>query len=95
VGGGLVTVANNFQEHVDHLTALLAGDRHFTRKSKRFSKAFLRPPWPYRSSITAFERAVESLAYSRRPMNLEELFLPNMLLRAAAKYFARQLKLMP
>jgi hypothetical protein len=95
VAGGLVTVANNFEEHIDHLTALLAGARQFTRKSRKFSKGFLRPPWPYRSPVTAFEKAVESLAHSRRTMTLEEFLLPSILLRPAARYFARQLKPMP
>jgi len=95
VAGGLVTVANNFEEHIDHLTALLAGARQFTRKSRKFSKGFLRPPWPYRSPVAAFEKAVESLAHSRRTMTLEEFLLPSILLRPAARYFARQLKPMP
>lgn len=88
VAGGLVTVANSLEEHVGHLTAILAGDRRFSRKSRRFSKAFLRPPWPYRSPVRAFENAVERLGHSRRPMRLGRL-LPR-LLRPAAAYLARR-----
>ena len=70
VAGGLVTVANNMDEHTEHLSAILSGDSRFSRKSRRFSKAFLRPPWPHRSPVKAFQRAVERLARSRRPIRL-------------------------
>jgi hypothetical protein len=90
VAGGLVTAANSLDEHVDHLTAILNGDSRFSGKSERFAKAFMRPPWPYRSPVKAFERGVEQLARNPYPKPIGPLFLP-ILLRPAAKYVARWL----
>jgi len=90
VAGGLVTAANSLEEHIDHLTAILAGDRRFSAKSERFAKAFLRPPWPARSPVKAFQRAVERLARNKQPNPLGAFVVPRML-RPAAGYVARRL----
>jgi hypothetical protein len=66
VAGGLLTLANDLDEHVRHLSAILNGKRRYARKSKRFSNAFLRPPWPRRSPIRAFEIAVLKLGLRKR-----------------------------
>jgi hypothetical protein len=88
VAGGLVTAANSLEEHVGHLTAILAGDSRFSGKSERFAKAFLRPPWPDRSPVKAFQKAVERLA--RQPIAIGGVLLPR-LLRPAAEQIARRL----
>lgn len=89
VAGGLVTPANGLDEHVGHLKAILAGDRSFSGKSDRFAKAFLRPPFPYRSPVKAFQKAVERLAWSKEPRLFRNVILPR-LLRAAADYVSRR-----
>ena len=88
VAGGLVTAANSLDEHIEHLTAILAGDSRFSGKSERFAKAFLRPPWPDRSPVKAFQKAVERLA--KQPLVIGGIFLPR-LLRPVATYVARRL----
>ena len=84
VAGGLVTVAKDFSEHINHLAAILAGDPLFARKSRRFSKAFLRPPFPYRSPIAAFESATLRLG-RRRPRTRLSRFLMLLLRPAIAR----------
>lgn len=90
VAGGLVTAANSLEEHIGHLTAILAGDRSFSGKSDRFAKAFLRPPFPYRSPVKAFQKAVERLASSKEPRLLRNVLLPR-LLRPIANYASRRI----
>jgi hypothetical protein len=90
VAGGLVTAANSLDEHVDHLTAILGGDPRFSGKSERFTKAFMRPPWPYRSPVKAFQKAVERLARSKRRRAIGGFVLPR-ILRPAAEYLAGRL----
>jgi hypothetical protein len=90
VAGGLVTAANSLDEHVAHLAAILAGDRSFAAKSDRFAKAFLWPPFPYRSPVKAFQRAVERLAWGKEPRLLRNVILP-FLLRPVADYASRHI----
>jgi hypothetical protein len=90
VAGGLVTPANGLDEHLEHLVAIFGGDPRFSGKSKKFAKVFLRPPWPYRSPVKAFQKAVEQLAWSNYPKPIGGLFLP-ILLRPAVEYLARRL----
>jgi hypothetical protein len=90
VAGGLVTPANSLDEHLSHLSAILAGDRSFAAKSDRFAKAFLRPRFPYRSPVKAFQRAVERLAWGNEPRLISNVILPR-LLRPVADYAARRI----
>src|SRR5262249_38286603 len=90
VAGGLVTPANNLDDHVAHLIAILAGDRRFSRKSERFCRAFLRPPFPYTSSVKAFQSAVEYLAWHPEPRFLRNNVLPR-LLRPLAEHVLRRI----
>jgi hypothetical protein len=90
VAGGLVTAANSLDEHLTHLAAILAGDRSFASKSDRFARAFLRPPFPYRSPVKAFQRSVERLAWSKEPGLCRDLILPR-LLRPIADYASRRI----
>jgi hypothetical protein len=89
--GGLVTIANGLDEHVRQLETLLDGDRRFIRKSKRFANAFLSPPLPYFSPVTAFAKGVEHLALSPRPISLAR-YLVSRFSRPVAAHLTRRMQ---
>ena len=91
---GLVTASNSLEEHVNQLTKILHGDTSFGSKSEKFANTFLRPPWPFRSPVKAFQRAVEQFAWSPYPRPLGAKVLP-ILLRPVAAWLAHKLEAEP
>jgi hypothetical protein len=87
---GLVTAAVSLENHVSDLTKILHGDTGFARKSKTFTRSFLRPPWPFRSPVKAFHIAVEQFAWSPYPRPLTVNWLP-IFLRPMVSWLARKL----
>jgi hypothetical protein len=88
---GLVTAASSLDDHVIDLSKILRGDAQFRRKSEKFAKAFLRPPWPFKSPVKVFQRAVEQFAWNPYPKPISVLWLP-ILFRPAAAWLARRLE---
>jgi hypothetical protein len=65
VGGGLLDVSRDLEEHVRHLERILAGDRSFEARQRRFLEAFVRPQGIDVPATPAFVEAVEALGALR------------------------------
>ncbi|MGH9348922.1 MAG: hypothetical protein ACRD26_16820, partial [Vicinamibacterales bacterium] len=60
-GGGLLVVAGTLAEHVQQLSAALAGDSHGVARSRRFVQAFVRPHGLERPATPGVVEAVEQI----------------------------------
>jgi hypothetical protein len=62
VNGGLLHVARSYDEHLQHLSRAITGDRAMVERSRRFTQAFIRPHGLTRPATPILTAAIRAVA---------------------------------